>query len=136
MRRLEEHMTRFVCVTAGIALGAGSAMAVSFATATPIQDAVQLSPQYYTLKLENDRVRVLEFRFKPGDKEPTHAHIPYVVYFLSSGTIRTVAPGGMPVISSVTQGDVSYRDALSHTTENIGQTEVHALIVELKAAGR
>ena len=125
-------MTKLLCVLAGVLMGAGGAVVISKAREAA-QDAVQLSPQYYTVKLDNDRVRVLEFRFKPGDKEPLHTHIPYVVYFLSSGTIRTTTvAGGTASVSSVKQGDASYRDALSHTTENIGSTEVHALIVELK----
>lgn len=127
-------MTRILCVMTGIAIGIAGTMAISRPARAHEQDAVQLSPQFYTVKLENDRVRVLEFRFKPGDKEPLHSHIPYVVYFNSSGTIRTATPGGMPVVTSVKPGDTSYRDALSHTTENIGTTEVQALIVELKSA--
>jgi hypothetical protein len=33
------------------------------------QDPVKLSPQFYRVLLENEHVRVLEFRAKPGDKE-------------------------------------------------------------------
>ncbi|PYJ67167.1 MAG: hypothetical protein DME76_15800, partial [Verrucomicrobia bacterium] len=38
------------------------------------QDPVKTSPQYYKVLLENDQVRVLEYRLKPGEKEPTHSH--------------------------------------------------------------
>jgi hypothetical protein len=33
------------------------------------QDPVKISPQFYKLLLENDQVRVLEYRLKPGEKE-------------------------------------------------------------------
>jgi hypothetical protein len=39
---------------------------------TRAQDPVKQSPQYYKVLLENDQVRVLEYRLKPGEKEPMH----------------------------------------------------------------
>jgi hypothetical protein len=38
------------------------------------QDPVILSPQYYTVEAEDERVRVLEYRLKPGQKEVMHSH--------------------------------------------------------------
>lgn len=38
-----------------------------------ILDPVALSPQLYSVRFENDRVRVLEYRLKPGGKEPMHS---------------------------------------------------------------
>ena len=37
------------------------------------QDPVKLSPKMYTVLLENEHVRVLEFRAKAGEKEPMHS---------------------------------------------------------------
>jgi hypothetical protein len=39
-------------------------------TTSRAQDPVKASPQYYKVLLENDQVRVLEYRLKAGDKEP------------------------------------------------------------------
>jgi hypothetical protein len=36
--------------------------------AVSAQDPVKTSPQYYKVLLENDQVRVLEYRLKPGEK--------------------------------------------------------------------
>jgi hypothetical protein len=36
--------------------------------AASAQDPVKTSPQYYKVLLENDQVRVLEYRLKPGEK--------------------------------------------------------------------
>ena len=41
---------------------------------------VTLSPNLYTVLLENDEVRVLEYHAKPGDREPMHCHPAGVVY--------------------------------------------------------
>ena len=50
---------------------AGLATAATTRALTLVQDAVAVSPQLYKVRLENDRVRVLEFRMKPGQTEPT-----------------------------------------------------------------
>src|SRR5205823_3668201 len=43
-------------------------------TTAHAQDPVKTSPQYYKVLLENDQVRVLEYRLKAGEKEPIHSH--------------------------------------------------------------
>jgi len=98
----------------------------------PSQDPVKLSPQYYKVRLENDRVRVLEYSLKPGEKEVMHSHPAYVVHFLNDAKVRTTLPDGTKAEATVTKDEIVWRDPISHTTENIGRTEVHAFVVELK----
>ena len=43
-------------------------------TTAHAQDPVKTSPQYYKVLLENDQVRVLEYRLKAGEKEAMHSH--------------------------------------------------------------
>ena len=38
------------------------------------EDAVKVAPNSYKSILENERVRVLEYRGKPGDKTAMHSH--------------------------------------------------------------
>ena len=122
-------MERVVYVAVGIALGA---LAVSAAGRVAIQDPVKLSPQYYTVRFENDRVRVLELHMKPGGKEPMHSHPPGVVYWLANATIRNVLPDGTSSETTVKAGDVLWRETTTHTGENLGATEARALAIELK----
>jgi len=103
---------------------------------TATQDPVKLSPHCYTVKSENDRVRVLEYRLKPGEKEVMHSHPSYVVYFLSAATLRATSPDGKTSDTSVTEGEVLLRDPLSHAIENVGTTDLRALLVELKPQAR
>ena len=49
----------------------GSGIALADA---PMMDPVKLSPQYYKVRLDNARVRVLEYHLKPGEKEMMHSH--------------------------------------------------------------
>ena len=113
-----------------VLIGAAGVMITGAQTAT--RDPVKLSPQYYTVKSENERVRVLEYRLKPGEKEVMHSHPSYVVYFFGPATLRATGPDGKTSDTSVTQGEVVLRDPLSHAVENVGTTELHALLVELK----
>jgi quercetin dioxygenase-like cupin family protein len=96
------------------------------------QDPVMLSPQYYTVKADDERVRVLEYRLKPGQKEAMHSHPADVVYFFAPANLRVTLGDGSTTDSSVTEGEVLVRDPLTHAVENIGNTELHALLVELK----
>ena len=97
------------------------------------QDPVILSPQYYTVKAEDERMRVLEYRLKPGQKEAMHSHPAYVIYFFGPANFRVTLGDGKTTDSSVTEGEVVVRDPLTHAVENTGNTELHALLVELKS---
>ena len=95
------------------------------------QDPVKTSPQYYKVLLENDQVRVLEYRLKAGEKEPMHSHLYGVfVYFLSDAKIRTTFPDGKTSEDSKKAGDTVWRDPVTHAGENIGDAEAHALLIE------
>src|SRR5206468_4896166 len=71
-----------------------AALLVLLYTTAHAQDPVKISPQYYKVLLENDQVRVLEFRLKPGEKEPMHSHPAGIVYALGGATLKfTYADG-------------------------------------------
>lgn len=107
-------------------------IALSLASMAVAQDAVQIAPQHYKVIFENDRVRALEFRSRPGQVVAMHAHPPLFIYSLSHYKIRHGAPDGTFVDRESRRGDSNFIEASSHTSENIGKTEVHALLVELK----
>lgn len=47
-------------------------------------DPVATNPDNYTVVFENDRVRVLEYTDRPGDRTTPHLHPDSVMYTLSS----------------------------------------------------
>jgi quercetin dioxygenase-like cupin family protein len=96
------------------------------------QDAATVTPKVVKVKLENDRVRVLEFISDPGDKEGWHSHPAFVVYVVTGGTLRINTPDGKSNDVEFKTGDIRYREPVTHTTENIGKTQLHAIIVELE----
>jgi len=96
------------------------------------QDPVKTSPQYYKVLLENDRVRMFEYRLKPGEKEPMHSHSAGVIYWLSGAKLRITFPGGKSEERKVVTGSAVSRDPVTHAVENIGDTEAYAIAVDLK----
>jgi len=125
-------MRKRAIITAGIAMTFVGALALSQVPTD--EDPVKISPQLYEVRFENDRVRVLEYRLKPGETEPMHSHPPGVVHYLSDATFRTTLPDGTVSDASVKKGDVGWRDFTRHAARNIGSTEAHAMAIELKSS--
>jgi hypothetical protein len=122
-------MKTFACVLSAFVAGVLTTLAFAH---PPVQDPVKLSPQFYKVLLDNDQVRVLEYRLPVNGKEPMHSHPPGIVYVFSPGRFKTATPDGKVQTSESQGGTVSWRDYTVHSAENIGTTEYHALAVELK----
>ncbi|MDI1463049.1 cytoplasmic protein [Catellatospora sp. KI3] len=97
-------------------------------------DPVVTDPECYTVIFENDRVRVLEYRDRPGDRTHPHRHPDSVMYTLSAFR-RRVSSGGREVEVELPAGQVRWVSAQEHVGENIGDTGTHAVFVELKEPG-
>jgi len=82
--------------------------------------------------LDNHRVRVLELRLSPGEREPLHSHPDYLVYVLSPATMRMIAADGSTKVVELAAGHLSFGPPTTHAGENVGKTTLHELIVELK----
>jgi len=110
-------------------------IAASFALlalAASAQDVAKVNPKTTTVKLDNDRVRVIEAVLHPGDKERMHSHPASIVYVLSGGVVRSHRADGKTRETTYKDGEVVYREPLTHWAENIGKTTIHLLLVELK----
>jgi beta-alanine degradation protein BauB len=129
-------MKRFKVVATGLAGGAATVGIYVALADSPSMGPVKLSPQHYTVRLDNDCVRVLEYRLKPGQKEILHSHPKGVVIALADATVRTTLADGTVAAHPSANGDVTWRDALTHSAENIGATEAHYIAVELKSCAR
>jgi len=96
------------------------------------QDAVKVAPESYKVLLENDRVRVLEYRIKPGKKAAMHSHPDNLVYFLTPEKYKFTFPDGKTIDREAKAGEVLFLEAETHAYENVGSTEAHGLLIELK----
>lgn len=96
------------------------------------QDPLEVGPDIYKLVFENERVRVLDAQFKPGSKIAMHSHPDHFAYVLAAGNMRLSYPDGTTKDIEAKAGDVMWVKAETHAGENIGTTDVHLLVVELK----
>jgi ketosteroid isomerase-like protein/quercetin dioxygenase-like cupin family protein len=97
------------------------------------QDPTKIAPQSYKLVIDNDRVRVIDYRLNTGGKEPMHSHPSgVVVYYFTDAKMRTTLPDGKTAEGANRAGDIIWRDPVTHFGENVGGNEIHALLVEPK----
>lgn len=96
------------------------------------RDPIVTDGDKYKVVLENDRVRVLEYRDTPGQRTSPHHHPDYVLCALSAFKRRFVLSDGREAVREVRPGEVVGAKAHSHIGENVGSTDTHVLIVELK----
>jgi len=100
------------------------------------QDPAKTDGDKYHVVFENAEVRVLDYQDKPGDKTSLHHHPKSVLYALTSFKRKLTFPDGKTAIREFKPGDVLWVEAQTHVGENIGQTETHVVIVELKEPSR
>jgi beta-alanine degradation protein BauB len=94
-------------------------------------DPAVTNPEFYKVIFENERVRVLEYRDRPGVKTHPHRHPDSVMYTLSSFK-RRIAAGGAEVDIDLPAGEVRWLAAQEHTGHNTGSTDTHTIFIELK----
>ena len=94
-------------------------------------DPLKAASNVYKLLNENDRVRVLQVTFKPGDIAKMHHHPDHVVYALQGGKMSLTSEGKTQEMEIKT-GNVMFLNAQDHEAKNIGSTTLDLLVVELK----
>jgi quercetin dioxygenase-like cupin family protein len=95
-------------------------------------DPTKVASDVYKLILENDRVRVFDVRFKPGQKAEMHGHPDHVIYVINDYTLNLMMPDGSSQEIPLKAGQTFWMNAGPHAAENIGKTEGHAVVVEIK----
>jgi quercetin dioxygenase-like cupin family protein len=95
-------------------------------------DPVKLDPVHHQVPIENDRVRVLRTILEPHLKGPTHEHPSYVVVYVTELHTTMTLADGKQVDNPRRPGEVAWRDAYRHTTENVGDRTAVEIQIELK----
>lgn len=103
-------------------------------------DALRAAPEHHTLLLENDQVRVLDTRIPAGERTAVHTHCwPGVLYVLNwSDFVRRDGNGDVMLDSRTVEAlqsppTVLWSDPLpEHSLENVGDSDLHVIGVELK----
>ena len=93
-------------------------------------DPIQVSPNNYRVLLENDHVRVLEMNLRAGEKDEEHSHPAETVYFITGGKAKIQLPDGQTMEVALPDGHVMWNEAWTHQVENVGESDIRAIIVE------
>jgi quercetin dioxygenase-like cupin family protein len=94
-------------------------------------DPLVAASNVYKCLNENERVRVMEVIFKPGDTAKMHHHPDHSVYAVKGGRIRLTS-GGKTQEMEIKAGSAIFLDAQDHEATNIGNTIIDLIVTELK----
>ena len=114
-----------------------AAISSAVAAQTPAEeiDPVVVSPDMYKVLLENQHVRVVEYEIPPGQKDNWHTHPAKVSYIVAGGSLRITPEQGESFIVEEKTGSTTWFEAVGkHFGENVGQTPVRIVFVEIKGA--
>ena len=95
-------------------------------------DPVESSPDNYKVLLETDRYRMLEMTVRAGTSDNEHSHPSEAVYFVTGGKVRVHLGDGETMEAEFPDGGVMDHDEWTHRVANIGDTDIHAIVFELK----
>jgi hypothetical protein len=103
-------------------------------------DALIAAPEHHSLVFENDEARILDTRIGPGETVPLHTHRwPAALYFFASDhVVQRDSDGNVLFDTRITGALVAPGGAVwvgtlpPHTVENVGESEIHFLNLELK----
>ena len=101
-------------------------------SANNIDDIVKLAPDQHKVLFENDRIRMLKVTVKPGEKVAMHTNPENVNYILKAGTLRLTGADGSVQDIELSEGQVIPAPVSSHAVENVGDTDVQTIGVEIK----
>lgn len=105
---------------------------IASASAASAQDPIHTDGDKYKVLFENERVRVLEYRDKPGEKTAMHKHPAFVLYAMSPFKREIELPDGKFLSREFKGGEVLWSEAQAHIGNNVGDTPTHAIMVEMK----
>ena len=97
-------------------------------------DPAKVAPHVYKKIMENEFVRLLDVRFKPGDSTVKHWHPNHIAYVLEGGSIEITPNDGKAMKIPMKAGEAVWMDSGHHHATNTGDSDIHALVIELKGS--
>ncbi len=109
-----------------------AALTLSVSAVSMGQDPLTAAGHMYKKKLDNEKVRVMEVTFKPGQSTPWHSHPDHMANALTGGTLKIYRPDGKSQTAKLKAGDVLWIPGEKHRAKNLGKTTLRVLVVEVK----
>lgn len=94
------------------------------------KDPVEVSPENYSLLLEDGNYRMIEMWLPAGTTDIEHSHPNEMVYFISGGSVRIHLPDGEVMELEIPDGHVMKHEPWTHRVENVGTTDIKAIVFE------
>lgn len=123
---------KILLVLVGFVLGFSVARFLPAENAPPTVALDELPRPYYSVLWENEHVRIVEHSMAPGESEPMHSHPEMLAYILESSSLLVTEADGTTNQVILTRGDFRQLPPWAHSIENVGDTPLHTLLVELK----
>lgn len=90
-------------------------------------------PDHYNLThYEGERFRVIEGRLRPGDTRDRHTHNQRLIIYINSTRMRQWPDGEPERLTEFVADNIRFSEPTIHAMENIGDTSVRNIVVELK----
>jgi len=90
------------------------------------------SADLYRQVMDNERVRVFQANFKPGDKLASRNYPTHLMVMLTDGTLVFTPAGRTGYEVSFKAGETMWFPPLTRATENDSDKDVRVLVVEFK----
>jgi beta-alanine degradation protein BauB len=104
-----------------------------WAQAQAVPPGFVASPEVYKVIAENDKYRVIEVTWKPGQKDALHGHPDSAVYYLTDCRLRNGMAGKPPFDVAPAAGRALLQGPVAaHTIENIGTGDCKLIMFEPK----
>jgi hypothetical protein len=107
---------------------------IASAAAQDAPPSYQADPSTYKVIFEDQNFRVIAATWKKGETDKPHSHpLPFVVYALDDCAVRVHNPDGTSrELKSKAGTAFAGPITSSHTAENPGEADCHAIFVERK----
>lgn len=110
-----------------------AAMSISFAAVAETPPTYKASPDIYKIIQENEKFRVIEGTWQPGQKDAMHSHEPFVIHWITDCQLSASLPDGKSIEGTQKAGTTQIKPAVpGHIATNAGKTVCKALFVEAK----
>ena len=107
----------------------------SFAPALRAQDVVKVAGEHNKILMEDQDVRVIQNTLAPGEKDALHTHPHGWYYVVKPGKMKVLFADGTEAIWEAKEGEGGWIKArAAHTSENVGDTTLVYVLVEVKSA--
>jgi quercetin dioxygenase-like cupin family protein len=95
-------------------------------------DPVRVDPKHYKVEFENEKVRVLRIKYGSHEKSVMHGHPDSVMVSLTGFRGKFTFPDGRTEEISTKAGETIFVAGEQHLPENLGDTPLELILVELK----